>query len=108
MTRLCQVDGCNSHHHAKGYCRKHYISDHASSDHDSFARSSATRAWQAALDANHRIEELLARLERIENAPPIRRFRRCGWCGDWTLAPVCATCIDLKTPAELLEEALSA
>lgn len=73
---------------------------------DSFARSSAARAWQAARDANARIEDLLARLERIEKRPPERRLQRCGYCGTWTTAPVCSQHLDCVTDAEHLDAML--
>ena len=75
---------------------------------DSFARSSAARAWKEVKDLTIQLEAVLARMERIEKAAPIRKLQRCGWCGEWSLAPVCAQHIDLMTPAEILEEALSA
>lgn len=77
-----------------------------SDNKDSFARSSAARAWKEARDANARIEDLLARLERIEYQPPERRLQRCGWCGEWSNAPACRNHIDLISAAELLEEEL--
>lgn len=73
---------------------------------DAFARSSAARAWQAARDANARIEELILRLERIEKRPPERRLQRCGYCGTWSNAPVCVNHIDLLGTAEVLDELL--
>jgi hypothetical protein len=107
----CLVTDCTEKHHAKGYCRKHYRSAHVISHHDSFARSSASRAWQAARDANARVEELLARLEAIETPAPkprLSQLYRCGWCGAWATAPACPTHIDLMDTATLLEEALGA
>lgn len=73
---------------------------------DSFARSSASRAWQAAREANQRVDELLARLERVERAPQRPRFQRCGFCGVWCIGPACRNHFDLMTTADLLEEAL--
>jgi len=106
--RGCLITDCNERHHARGYCRKHYRSTHAISHHDSFARSSASRAWQAARDANARVEELLQRLEAIEThrRSPQGRLYRCGWCGAWATAPSCPEHIDLMDTAAILEEAL--
>lgn len=73
---------------------------------DAFARSSAARAWKAARDANQRVEELLARLERIEQRPPERKLQRCGWCGEWTNAPACRNHIDLLSATDELDELL--
>lgn len=77
---------------------------------DSFARSSAARAWQAAREANTAIEVLLARLERIENAMgrPAEQYRRCPWCGEWSIGPACRSHIDLMSTTDSLEEALGA
>lgn len=105
--RDCKVVGCDRPHHAKGYCRNHYRATRDKSDHDSFARSSASRAWQAALDANHRIEEILDKLSRIEASPTLaRRMYRCQWCGAWSTAPSCPEHLDLMDTAALLEETL--
>jgi len=106
--RGCLVADCTAPHHAKGYCRNHYVAQRERTAHDGFARSSASRAWQAAKDANLKVEELLARLERIETAAPARRLYRCGWCGAWATAPACPEHIDLMDTATLLEEALGA
>lgn len=73
---------------------------------DAFARSSAARAWQAAREANQMIEYLMARLDRIERTPPERRLQRCGYCGEWSNAPVCRNHVDLLSAAELLEKEL--
>lgn len=75
---------------------------------DDFARSSASRAWQAAREANARVEELLARLERIERKPATPTLQRCGFCGAWAIGPACRNHFDLMTTADLLEEALGA
>lgn len=77
-------------------------------ERDNFARSSAARAWQAALDANRMIEHLMARLEAIEKRPPERRLQRCGWCGAWCDGPACREHFDLMMTADLLEEELTA
>lgn len=104
----CGVEGCTGKHHAKGYCRKHYRADRqaARSAHDKFARSSASRAWQAARDASLMVETLLARLERIESQPQPKRLYRCQWCGVWSTAPSCPEHFELMDTASLLEEIL--
>lgn len=78
-------------------------------ERDAFARSSAARAWQAAREANQQIEELLARLDRIERRSERQHhLQRCGYCGTWSLGPACRDHFDLMNTADLLEEALGA
>jgi len=71
---------------------------------DSFARRNAISAWRAAKDANFHMEEILARLDRIETLLPAKKLQRCGWCGEYSLAPVCAEHLDLMTPTDLYEQ----
>lgn len=75
---------------------------------DDYARKSAARAWQAALDAERRLEDILTRLERVEATPTRKKLQQCGYCGTWTLAPVCSQHVDCWTETDLLEEALGA
>ena len=77
-------------------------------DHDSFARTSAARAWAEARDARRDIEAILDRLSAFEKKGRSLHYQRCQWCGEWSLAPACREHFDLMSPADLLEEVLGA
>lgn len=65
-------------------------------ERDDFARKSAARAWQAAIDADKRLDEILSRMHRIEaRVQSARYLRRCSYCGAPTLDVVCRNHWDL-------------
>ena len=63
---------------------------------DAFARKTAARAWQATIDAEKRLENLLDRMALIEERTSHMKYlRRCYYCGCPSLGPTCAEHVDL-------------
>ena len=63
---------------------------------DAFARKTAVRAWQATIEAERKVDDLLNRIALIEERTSHMRYlRRCFYCGSPSLGPTCREHSDL-------------
>jgi len=69
---------------------------------DAFARKTAARAWQATIEAERKLDELLDRIALIEERTSRMRYlRRCFYCGSPSLGPTCHEHSDLLVADDL-------